>query len=219
MKNKYSLIFIITGTALILSALFLCIYNVVEDRKSGENAEIMLNNLKNEITVEQTEPFTEEFFEAIIGMETSTEAEMRSEAEIAAEAPVKDVDGISFIGYLTMPTINLELAVMSNWSYEKLDISPCRYYGSAETKNLVIAAHNFSSHFRNIDGIYSGDLFYFTDVNGKIYEYQAMSVEQISGNDVDTMLKDKDDSWDITLFTCTLDGRNRVTVRGKLTEE
>lgn len=207
MKNKCSLVFIAIGTALILSALFLCIYNIIEDKKSGEKAEIMLNNLKSEMTVDVTEMPTNDFFE---GFEEDDEE---------TESPVKDVEGEQFIGYLTMPTVNLELAVMSDWSYEKLDISPCRYRGNAENKDLIIAAHNYSSHFRNIDGLNSGDIFYFTDVNGKVYEYQVISTEQINGTDIDAMVNDTDESWDITMFTCTLDGRNRITVRGKMTEK
>lgn len=206
MKNKYSLILIITGTALILSALFLCIYNIIEDKNSGEKAEKILNNLKNEIVVSETDSSADDFFS-------------RFEQNDNKKIQTKEIDGSTFIGYLTMPTIDLELPVMSEWSYDKLSSSPCRYKGSAEDKDLIIAAHNYSSHFRNIANLYSGDIFYFTTVEGKVYEYMVTNTEQINGSDINSMIDDPDESWDISLFTCTLDGRNRITVRAVLNEQ
>lgn len=206
MKNKCSLILIITGTALILSALFLCIYNIIEDKNSGEKAEKILNNLKNEIVVSETDSSADDFFS-------------RFEQNDNKKIQTKEIDGSTFIGYLTMPTIDLELPVMSEWSYDKLSSSPCRYKGSAEDKDLIIAAHNYSSHFRNIANLYSGDIFYFTTVEGKVYEYMVTNTEQINGSDINSMIDDPDESWDISLFTCTLDGRNRITVRAVLNEQ
>lgn len=210
MKNKTSVIFIITGTALILSALFLCMHNIIEDKKSGEKSQNILEDLKSQITViENTNenPLynTPDFYEQFEKDKTKTS--------------YKKVDGIKYLGYITLPTIDIELPVMSDWDYDKLSSSPCRYSGSAPQKDLIIAAHNYNSHFRKIDNLNSGDIFYFIDADGKSYEYEVTNTEIISGSDPDTMTSDYDDSWDITLFTCTFDGRNRITVRGKLTEK
>lgn len=210
MKNKCSLIFIITGTALILSALFLCMHNIIEDKKSGEKSQNILNELKSQITViDSTDknPIydTPDFYKQF-------------EKNQSANS-YKKIDGVKYLGYITLPTINIELPVMSDWDYNKLNASPCRYSGFADQKDLIIAAHNYNSHFRKIDDLNSGDIFYFTDADGKSYEYEVINTEIISGNDPDAMISDYDDSWDITLFTCTFDGRNRITVRGKLTEK
>ncbi len=201
MKNKSSLILITLGTTLILLALFLCIYNIFEDKKSGEKAHEILIQLKDEIeSTSQTQEETDSFY-----------AQFSTPEKKAVE---KVIDGEEYIGYITLPELKLELPVMDDWDYSKLEISPCRYSGSAKEKNLVIIAHNYSSHFRRITSLNSDDIIYFTDTNGKQYEYKVVNTELVSGTDFDAMLSDTDNSWDITLFTCTLDGRNRVTVRG-----
>ncbi len=206
MRKKGSLIMIICGTVLILSALLLCVYNILEDRKSGQKAQEILTELKSGITVAETP--TEKKIDEILQQDIFEEA-----APQKTEAPQVQVGENSYIGYITMPALNLELPVMSEWSYSNLQYSPCRYSGTAADNNLVIAAHNYGSHFRNISSLNTGDMIYFTDTDGNVYEYQTSFTEIISGSDGNAMLTDNDNSWDLTLFTCTLDGRNRVTVR------
>lgn len=204
MKNKFSFILILTGAVLILSALFLCLYNIIEDKKSGENAAQVLDVLKKEIIV------SEETTEAILPETTDILSE-KTTADYKMQE--KQVENYSYIGYISIPKLDIELPVMSSWSYAGLNISPCRYSGSAADDNLIIAAHNYNSHFRKISKLNSGDEIYFTDIDGNVYSYEVSSTEIINGNDASAMYNDDDNSWDLTLFTCTLDGRNRITVR------
>ena len=48
------------------------------------------------------------------------------------------------------------------------------------------------------------------DCDGNIFRYVVAAHEQLERTDVQKMLAD---SWDLTLFTCTYGGANRVTVR------
>ena len=50
----------------------------------------------------------------------------------------------------------------------------------------------------------------FTDVDGNIFRYTVADLEQLEGTDVKEM---EAGDWDLTLFTCTLGGQYRVTVR------
>ena len=204
MKNKFSIILILTGAVLILSALFLCLYNIIEDKKSGENAAQVLDVLKKEIIV------SEETTEAVLP-ETTDILSKKTTADYKMQE--KQVENYSYIGYISIPKLDIELPVMSSWSYAGLNISPCCYSGSAADDNLIIAAHNYNSHFRKISKLNSGDEIYFTDIDGNVYSYEVSSTEIINGNDASAMYNDDDNSWDLTLFTCTLDGRNRITVR------
>ena len=54
-----------------------------------------------------------------------------------------------YIGVLQIPSLDLTLPVISDWSYPALQIAPCRYEGSAYDGGMVIAGHNFDSHFGN----------------------------------------------------------------------
>ena len=68
------------------------------------------------------------------------------------EIQLSGLDNASCIGTLKIPALHLELPVLSEWSYPLLRKAPCRYAGSAYKGNLVIAAHNYSSHFGQIKG-------------------------------------------------------------------
>lgn len=101
---------------------------------------------------------------------------------------------------------------MSQWSYPKLKKSPCRYRGSVYKDDLVIAAHNYRTHFGRIKDLSEGDEVIFTDIDGNIFYYEVALLEILAPNAVVEM---ESSEWDLTLFTCTLGGASRVTVRCK----
>ena len=74
------------------------------------------------------------------------------------EMPVLEADGNLYIGILKIPALNLELPVMSDWSYPQLRTAPCRYAGSAYQDDLVIAAHNYRRHFGLLGTLAAGEM-------------------------------------------------------------
>ena len=102
---------------------------------------------------------------------------------------------------------------MSGWSYPALKRAPCRYSGTAQDNDLIIAAHNYSAHFGRIGDLETGDSIIFTDTSGQVYNYTVAFAEVIAGTDVDQMFSGQATDWDLTLFTCTLSGQSRVTIR------
>ncbi len=212
MNRKYAWCMIGLGAMLLLAALFLVLYNVHNDRTSGAAAVELLRELKQEIP---DEPPTETTMEIIPPTEDLYAYYEQPETTVPPEPtdPTVELDGRVYAGVLTIPSLGLELPVLQDWSYPNLQLAPCRYDGSAAAGDLVIAAHNFSSHFGNIQSLNSGDLIHFTDLSGMVHTYEVIQTEMIGGYDVETM-KNGAEEWDITLFTCTLSGRTRVTVRG-----
>lgn len=124
--------------------------------------------------------------------------------------PTEIVNGIEYIGKLEIPSQGLLLPVISEWSDEKLEISPCRYSGSAYQDNMIIAAHNYQGHFGDLDKLSKEDEICFRDMAGNTFIYQVVETEEIPGTDLDKM---ESAEWDLTLFTCTYSGKDRVTVR------
>jgi sortase A len=59
-----------------------------------------------------------------------------------------------------------------------------------------------------------GDTVTFEAVDGTVYQYVVSETEILSSNMYDILKED----WDLTLFTCTYGGTNRVVVRCTLTE-
>ena len=127
------------------------------------------------------------------------------EQEIWAE-----IDSDWYIGILTIPTLQVEVPIFSEYVFDQLPYTPCRYAGSYLTDNMIVAAHNYDSHFGRIRKLDSGDRIDFTDVTGTVYHYQVIQTEILPDTAVEEM---EQGNWDLTLFTCTLSGTQRVTVR------
>ena len=121
-----------------------------------------------------------------------------------------NVDGYSYIGTINIPVLGLELPIMDSWDYEKMKLSPCRYYGSIYTNDLVICAHAYESMFANVKRLEPGDKVILSDVNNKQYIYEVELIETLSPYDVKEMIES---DFDLTIFTCTYDNLNRITVR------
>ncbi len=205
MKKTCGMCCIAIGTALLIAALSIVLYNFYQDKSGGTAAHEILAELKKEI------PETESSGE-------SEKGDLFLEYETAQkhDEPIAEADGQACIGIISIPSLELELPVLSQWNYPNLKLSPCRYKGTAAGGDLIIAAHNYRSHFGRISELGSGDKILFTDVNGKVYEYETIQTETIVGKDIESMEFGSDTEWDITLFTCTLSGQSRVTVRALL---
>ena len=115
-----------------------------------------------------------------------------------------------FCGKLTVDALGLTLPVHSEWDYARLKTAPCRYVGTARAGNMVIAAHNYDSHFGRLRRLTVGDAVTFKDVDGTVYRYTVKEVVTLDGTAVEDM---RAGEWDLTLFTCTKSGKQRVTVR------
>lgn len=133
-----------------------------------------------------------------------------SSPSVLPEMPTLQIGKQSYIGYIELPTLGLSLPVMSEWSYPKLRIAPCRYTGSVYDDSLIILAHNYTRHFGGIKDLAIGDPVQFIDAEGNIYQYTVAKHETLEKKDVREMV---DNEYDLTLFTCTYGGRNRITVR------
>lgn len=198
MRNRRGLAFIAAGLALILAACGLTAYNVVDEQKAGENVARALEQL----VPKTIEPGRLELPENILPA---------YEVDPRVEMPLVEIGGHAYIGYVDFPTLDLNLPVMSEWSYPKMKIAPCRYWGSVYMDNMVIAAHNYVNHFGKLGNLSVGDPVTFTDVEGNVFEYTVSDMVQLWPNQTRDMVTG--DDWDLTLFTCTRSGRQRLTVR------
>ena len=131
------------------------------------------------------------------------------------EMPTKEIDGETYIGVVEIPSLELSLPVMSDWSYPQLKKAPCRYVGSVYSHDAVICGHNYDRHFGRLKELVPGDEVRFTDMDGNVFRYSVCAVEQLAKTAVEEM---QTGDWDLTLFTCTKGGVMRVTVRCALEE-
>jgi sortase A len=148
---------------------------------------------------------------------TPEDSHREESAEIPVDIPQEmltaQVDGYDCIGILSIPVLELELPVLTDWSYTKLKIAPCHYFGSYYEENFVIAAHNYQSHFGRLSELQPKNLILFTDISGTVYCYEVVLLETLPGNATEEMITS---GFDLSLYTCTPGGASRVTVRCNL---
>lgn len=197
MRRKAGIFCLILGTALLTAALALLCYNTLESRNAMESSRDILARMQSQ--EEQQPEATADPYEDHV--DTFDRA--------AKEMTVKEIDGYDYIGYLSIPVLEQELPVMSEWDYDRLKIAPCRQYGSTKTDDLVIAAHNYASHFGRLSQLRAGDLLTFTDMDAEVVLY---GVEFVDVLDPGAVAAVKNSDFDLVLYTCTYGGENRVAV-------
>lgn len=228
MRKFFGIVCMLLGLAMVVGAGYLLYENREESETAGEQSETVLTEMLDAmatdapmtvlpsavtpvpmqtIAPETVEP--DETFEAISD-EVAYDEAVEPTATPIPEMPTMMIDGHEYIGYLEMPTIGITLPVMSDWSYKKLRIAPCRYWGSAYDDSMVILAHNYDRHFGRISSLNVGDPVQFVDADGNIFKYVVAAHETLERLQMRKMV---DNDYDLTLFTCTYGGGKRVTVR------
>ena len=225
MKRKGSL-WMAAGALLLAAALCLTVSNLWEERRAGEAAALVTRQLTAQAPAAQTPALSAP--ETITGPESVPAPENTPAGETVPpqaplyerypemEMPTAEIDSDRYIGLLNIPSLGLELPIMTDWSEQKLKLTPCRYAGSVYTDDLVIAGHNYRSHFGKLVNLTEGDEITFTDVDGNLFFYEVAARETLMPTAVEEMTSG---DWDLTLFTCTFSGSNRTTLRCERVED
>lgn len=215
-----------TGIILIAAAVVFAGYNLYDGFRAEHVSRQILGPLEAAIVPNVT-PFPsgvldtsilndneEAFPENPIAVDTPKETEIPDYIlNPDMEMPTSHHNGQDYIGILEIPALDLKLPVISEWNYPRLRIAPCRYSGSAYKGNMVISAHNYARHFGSLKKLDGGERVIFTDADGNRFDYRVELCETIGPRDVNGMINS---GWDLTLFTCTVGGSYRVTVRCSL---
>ena len=219
MKRKRTL-FTLIGAVLILAGLGWTAYNMWLQSSAGAASEGAMTQLSSMIP--DTSADLEQVLEEI-RQDAETEASSSGsthgvpakevfydENGEAKEHPVVEIDGRDYVGIITIPSLDIELPVLNEWSYANLRVSPCRMCGSAYTDDLVLLAHNYNTHFGRIKTLEPGDIVIFTDMDGAVFVYEVDEQQILAPTAVEYVTAS---DWDLTMFTCTIGGRTRVVVR------
>ncbi len=124
--------------------------------------------------------------------------------------PVLTIDNEGYLGFIFIPSIGIKLPVMCEWSYDALKKTPCLFAGSIYGRNAVIAAHNYSSHFGGLIRLSQGDQVSFFDTAGNEFKYTVSLCEILQPTAIAELVRG---DFELSLFTCTVGGQSRYTVR------
>lgn len=198
MKRKLGAALMALGLVLLASALGLFLWNEQEaDRAATASAELMPK--LNAVIAENAQT-------------TPPDTPIMLPLPMKPEKPVMktvEIDGHSYIGYLTIPKLGLELPVMSEWSDANLKIAPCRFSGTTMEENLVLAAHNYKKHFGPIRRLKVGDQVIFVDMENVTTVYEVAATDAVAPTAVEEVTAG---SYDLALVTCTYGGNTRLVV-------
>lgn len=218
-NRKAGIAFVGMGAVLLIAALLLFLYNegsnaVMEEANHDiyeelyriieqQTAEREAEEESTEVSVNEPGP---ELPDAVPLEEPSEEAE---EIPAAPAMTIATVDGYDYIGILEIPALELAVPILSDWDEKKLNIAPCRHFGSAETDDLVIAGHNYRRHFLNLYKLTAGDEVQFTTMDGTVIDYTVAEKRTLEATAVDTVLESE---YALILYTCTYTGTERTAV-------
>ena len=194
------------GSALVLAAVCLYVYDRLEDARAGARAASAVSRLRQSqsiAAVSEAEPPAD----SAESLPTEDEDE-EPEPEPASETPASSVER-EYLGVLTIPALGLELPVQTEWSKANLEVSPCRQCGSTAGGDLVIAAHNYKSHFGRLSSLSEGDEVRFTSQDGAEAVYTVERTAQVSPEEPEAL---REGGCPLVLYTCTPGGKARVVV-------
>lgn len=187
----------LAGGALVLAAVVLALYNVhLENMAKRLSSEVLSLMDMEDISINEN---------SLPDYMVNPDMDM----------PIKNIDGEKFVGTISIPAIGINLPVMAECDLENLKTSPCVYEGTPYKNDLIIAGHDYRTHFGPINDLVRGDMITFKDMDGNVFEYEVMYTEIIDEKDIESM---SNGEWDLTLFTCTYSGATRITVRCKIAD-
>lgn len=185
--NKFSKYLIILGILCILLSITLYIKNKYQELDTGKKSKEILDIIETKINVNDKE-------------------EIKSNTEDL----VLNISGYDYIGVINIPSLNIKLPIMRETNYDRLAISPCKYYGNINTNDLVLCAHDYVNQFGKISNLKEDDIVIITDVLGNNYVYKVVLTEELNPTDITNMI---DSPFDLTLYTCSYGALKRITVR------
>ena len=202
MRKGIGICCIILGICCLIASVGLIAYNHREEEHAQNASKTILQDVRETILINTREESISE--------ESDRDESVEIPVDVPPEMLTTQVYGYECIGILSVPVLELELPVLTDWSYAKLKIAPCHYFGSYYEKDFVIAAHNYPSHFGRLSELQPKDLILFTDISGTVYCYEVVLLETLPANATEAMITS---GFDLSLYTCTPGGANRVTVR------
>lgn len=208
MRRIIGILCMILGITMVLSAFSLILVNRQEDKTAENHVAEIIPMIREEINRTHQTASSEQ----TIPQNNIPEELLKAEDLIMTE---KNINGYAYIGYLTIPDLNLELPIMSGWDSKRLQIAPCRFTGTLRGGDLVIMAHNYASHFGRLSKLSEGSKIHFTDMDGKLWDYHVVAMDILPAEAVEEMTAG---DYDLTLFTCAPNRSQRITIRCDFTE-
>ena len=188
-RQKSGVFLLIAGLVLVLSGLSIHLMQKQADTAAGKTSAFLLEQLDTKTLTMPTE---------------SQPAET-----IDPQLPIKTCMDYDLIGVLQVPSVNLRLPILADWSDELLKVAPCRYQGSLTGGEMIIMGHNYTSHFYPLLSAQLGDTVVLETTEGKTLTFRVDKIEHLHRTEGEKLPS----AYPLTIVTCKLGGLERVVLR------
>ena len=114
-KNKAGIVCVVCGVLLLLGSLALYLINQRQNAAAEDAAQLLVSQMVQQM-LESDEA----------GQDADTLPELQIPVDLLTDEDKKmaevTIDGYSYIGYLSIPALKLELPIMSSWSYPQMKL-------------------------------------------------------------------------------------------------
>ena len=191
-RQKRGLVLLAVGILLVLSGLSIYISQQQEDIAAGQTAAVLLQQL--------------EIKTSSVQMET----EAVEQEPIDPVLPEKKYMGYTLLGSIRVPSVDLELPLLDQWSEKMLKVAPCRYTGSISGGDMIIMGHNYRSHFRPLHKVKIGAEVEVENTIGTVFRYRVVEIEVLHRTEGEKL---PNAAYPLTIFTCRPGGLERLILR------
>ena len=229
-KKAYKISFFLSIFSMIVLS---CVYIYAEyDRGRLENASqyLLEKVMAGEMVVEETEDTTiaptqnalivtmtqEQIVEENVNLNNTLEQEDKNNITSGKFTDSKG-NTYSILGVINIPKINSKYPIIAETSDVLLKVSVCKFWGSNpnEVGNLCLVGHNYrdSRFFGKVPTLVVGDVVEITDLEGKTLKYSVYDIFTVYPTDTKCTSQLTQGKKEVTLITCTDNGKQRVVVK------
>lgn len=123
----------------------------------------------------------------------------------------------NMVGRITIPSIDVNYAILSETTDALLKVSVCKFWGADpnEVGNLCIAGHNYRNRkfFSKVQNLAVGDIIEITDLSERTLQYKVFDKYTVDPTDVSCTSQITNGKKIVTLITCTDDSKQRIIVK------
>lgn len=233
-KNKYStiltviLIILILAIIIIATVLTINTYKNYKDEKEKQKiyADLQSGNIQEENTVNNENTVSNEntISENLIIKPVEDNTTNNTTGGNSTSGPkTQFYKDYPVVGYIKIPKTKTEYPILLDISPGALEIAVGIMYPPSNPKlnqpgNTVIIGHNYRNgkFFSNNKKLVIGDKIQITDLTGKTLTYTIYEISQIPDTDTEYITRERGDNIEISLSTCTDDGKDRLVILAKV---
>jgi len=192
MKKRKFPLFLVLGICLILVSVSMVLFFQIRKHLGVRHTQMILSSMAQILP------------EEIAGVPISSHT---------SSMPVLEIEGADYVAMLEVPSFDVALPVANQWDRNNLVLLPCRFYGSAYDKTLIIGGADDPRQFGFCDKIEHGARIIVTDMTGAQFTYTVSRIDRAKRAETQWLM---DSDHALTLFCHDVYSMEYIAVRCSL---